>query len=1361
MEEIKTPKKERKFLKAVGNIAKVLANELVMGIARKFIGKAIDKVGNKRQGLSMALIIIASTSAFAQYPTTSNKQRLGFQTTGDGLVWRGSLSDTATIQPINNQNAWVILDTINLKFYTFDFTSNVWNLVGGGGAAFTQPVDSLFFNVNVPTNNVDTAKMRWDSDLATVVLGLNDNVPNELGFKNFWLVKNQTGTTITKGSLVYANGTVGSSGRITVAKFIANGSIDAKYLLGITAHDLTDGEDGYVISFGKIRQVNTDTFAAGAILYPSPTVAGVWTDIEPVAPNLDMPIGFCINSAINTGTIAIRVASGYKLSELHDVSITSPVENSSLYYKGGLWRDTTAALLTSDTASMLLPYLRDADTVSLSNRINLKLNIADTSAFARDNQISGTSGQVAYFNSSSSVVSDTALRWSAANKSLGINMKTVPSGANLILKNSQEPVRSTVVATQTFGADTTNWTRGAGWTFNGTQAVATAATGNLTYTPSLTITAGNAYEVTYTLSGYSAGTLTAAVGNVTYNLPSYNITNVVVLLPTNATGGFRFTTSTFTGNLDNISIVQISNPAPILFAGQDDDNNTLYNSIVMPNLTSLSFGGGARYTTGTSNFSHGSGLEKNTTGNNNIFIGINNGLNNTTGSNNVFFGQISGQNNTIGNNNYFFGERAGQFNTSGSRNYFFGTTTGQNNTVGNDNVFFGTAAGFSNLSGSNNFFFGVNAGNKNTTGASNNFIGFSAGFSMINGSSNNFIGVDVGRNATTGNNNNFIGADAGNINTGSTNNFIGFRAGYFNTSGGNNNFIGSNAGYLNRIGSFNSFFGGDAGYVNKSGSNNVSIGYRSMYNTVTADSLSGSNNIALGTNAADNIAGAAAGNVAIGNAVDLPTNNGSNQGVYQNVLFFTGASGTGTTIAAASKAGIKTNAPNRDLEVAGEVRITDLTTDAPTRLVGADAEGDLGQVTLGAGLSLASSSLLADTSFLVTRFDTASMLTPYFRDADTTSLNLTSRFAAKLNISDTASMLTNYLRTGTAASTYLPLTGGTLTGDLGISKSSNSILRLSSADVGSYGKLIFSSNNGGYLNYGASIESSGDGVGIDVGSLNFLTGFGTVRTNRMTITPTGNLTIVNSATIGGTLGVTGATTLTGGIKIIGTTDIFNGQPFSTLQLIPAPTIGSTDNTIQTINTTGLSFKIGLTERMKINSSGLLTVTDAATFNSGAVFNEAATDSDFRVESEANAHMLFVDASTSRVGIGTNSPTKTLDVNGELNVLSAGTFGGRLNTNWLERTYSNSTSTSLTVSVNTTWLKLENNSTITLTLPNAATYPGKELHIKNAGTGAVNSLSSNIEPLNSTTIGTAILASGGGKWATLVSDGTYWVIMAGN
>ncbi len=268
--------------------------------------------------------------------------------------WHFTTKDNETIDPKE-------VDAAKRTLSTFSFKQGAWAAISGAGG-FEQPIDSLFFNTSIPSNNVDTAKMRWDSELGTVVLGMYDQVPNELGFKNFWLVKNQTGSTITKGSIVYANGTVGASGRITVAKFIANGSIDPKYLLGVTAHNLTNGEDGYVISYGKIRQVNTDTFAAGTILYPSPTTAGVWTDVEPVAPDIDMPIGFCVNSSSNNGTIAIKVSSGLYLREIHDVSITSPVDKASLYYKSseGLWRDTTAALLVSDTASMLSNYATKA-----------------------------------------------------------------------------------------------------------------------------------------------------------------------------------------------------------------------------------------------------------------------------------------------------------------------------------------------------------------------------------------------------------------------------------------------------------------------------------------------------------------------------------------------------------------------------------------------------------------------------------------------------------------------------------------------------------------------------------------------------------------------------------------------------------------------------------------------------------------------------------------------------------------------------------------------------------------------------------------------------------------------------------------
>ena len=57
--------------------------------------------------------------------------------------------------------------------------------------------------------------------------------------------------------------------------------------------------------------------------------------------------------------------------------------------------------------------------------------------------------------------------------------------------------------------------------------------------------------------------------------------------------------------------------------------------------------------------------------------------------------------------------------------------------------------------------------------------------------------------------------------------------------------------------------------------------------------------------------------------------------------------------------------------------------------------------------------------------DTASMLAPY-----ATSANTTSNLNTKVNIADTAAMLAPYATNSLLSSTYLPLTGGTLTGNL-------------------------------------------------------------------------------------------------------------------------------------------------------------------------------------------------------------------------------------------------------------------------------------------------------------------------------------------
>ena len=52
---------------------------------------------------------------------------------------------------------------------------------------------------------------------------------------------------------------------------------------------------------------------------------------------------------------------------------------------------------------------------------------------------------------------------------------------------------------------------------------------------------------------------------------------------------------------------------------------------------------------------------------------------------------------------------------------------------------------------------------------------------------------------------------------------------------------------------------------------------------------------------------------------------------------------------------------------------------------------------------------------------------------------------------------------------------------------------------------------------------------------------------------------------------------------------------------------------------------------------------AVTQDGAAVFNEASADVDFRVESNGDANMLFVDGGTDRVGMGTATPASTVHV----------------------------------------------------------------------------------------------------------------------
>jgi len=87
-----------------------------------------------------------------------------------------------------------------------------------------------------------------------------------------------------------------------------------------------------------------------------------------------------------------------------------------------------------------------------------------------------------------------------------------------------------------------------------------------------------------------------------------------------------------------------------------------------------------------------------------------------------------------------------------------------------------------------------------------------------------------------------------------------------------------------------------------------------------------------------------------------------------------------------------------------------------------------------------------------------------------------------------------------------------------------------------------------------------------------------------------------------------------------------------------------------------------------------------------------------------------------------------------------------------------TGTTHTVSATDRYLIVNASATCTVTLPAAASWPGREIFVKTIANHAVNSASSNVKPAGSDTAGTAIVAQTAGLNAMLVSDGTNWVVM---
>jgi len=184
-------------------------------------------------------------------------------------------------------------------------------------------------------------RVQWNRDDGTMDVGLYGGSVLQVGQEIHYYAKNTSGALITNGSTVMFTGTIGASGKLTFGLAVADGSVPVEYMMGVATQDIDDNAFGYVTSFGLVRGFNTtgapygEVWSDGDLLYFDPAIPGTWTNVQPVAPNIAVPVAVVVNAGSGgPGSVFVRMELSKSLSNLQDVYLNGggPNEFDLLVY---------------------------------------------------------------------------------------------------------------------------------------------------------------------------------------------------------------------------------------------------------------------------------------------------------------------------------------------------------------------------------------------------------------------------------------------------------------------------------------------------------------------------------------------------------------------------------------------------------------------------------------------------------------------------------------------------------------------------------------------------------------------------------------------------------------------------------------------------------------------------------------------------------------------------------------------------------------------------------------------------------------------------------------------------------------------
>lgn len=276
-----------------------------------------------------------------------------------------------------------------------------------------------------PTGTAAVGTTRWNDTLGsteTTLKGGSVILKNGVDLVARVVNKVSPNTTLTKAAYQAVRVSGAQGQRLAVAFAQANNDNNSADTIGLVIETIATNQEGFIMTVGQIEGINTtgslqgETWADGDVLYLSPTTAGALTNVKPNATiGHIVVIGYVEYAHANNGKIYVKVMNGWELGELHDVYVPTPSNNDVLTYEtsSGLWKNKSVGTALGYTPA------NSATTLTI-NGVTYDLSTSRTWTISTGISGSGASGQVSYWDGTTSQAGSNNLFWDAANGRLGI-----------------------------------------------------------------------------------------------------------------------------------------------------------------------------------------------------------------------------------------------------------------------------------------------------------------------------------------------------------------------------------------------------------------------------------------------------------------------------------------------------------------------------------------------------------------------------------------------------------------------------------------------------------------------------------------------------------------------------------------------------------------------------------------------------------------------------------------------------------------------------------------------------------------------------------------------------------------------------